>query len=421
MLMLMAREYTVVNTTMFFGPAPGQSPSVKTSSLAADTPTPVELDLANSTSLTLAFELLTGADFGTPSPNNPTTWDTYATSYVEYGSLSPIPSVMLISSSADDNGPGFFRAGIRPQSFAQPGAPGWQNYLFDSLRDVNNDGIFEPHNAAAGFYAGPPATVPVYGLGDATINAYPRFETMSHILVSAASTIVAGRRLSAPSAAQGAYEMGLMDPTLLTIGVTGVGSAAAKNVLLSRVAVTPADIRIEAGMYAEEGSFFVIPGQWFNGNSEDNRDDFANGAGAYSGLSTPQEKNMRRYRHFGNVPETPFYNEPLPVRVQISGAISENMPAPMSQQTEWKRKWAWMPRQLGSTGTLVPNQWVPNGFDATVPGTAIPNFLVNFDPALATASAGGVPIRRDEYGRVLPPAPRLPVSPTLAYVGDPKS
>ena len=39
---------------------------------------------------------------------------------------------------------------------------------------------------------------------------------------------------------------------------------AALNFHLERVAVLPMDIRIEAVLYAQTRSFFVIPGAWFN-------------------------------------------------------------------------------------------------------------------------------------------------------------
>jgi hypothetical protein len=257
-------------------------------------------------------------------------------------------------------------------------------------------------------------------MGDPTINAYPRFESVPHTLLASTSTLV-GRRLTAATASQGAFQAALQDPTLINVSMTQVGSAAPKNVLIARSAVAPHDVVIEAAVYAEEGSFFVIPGPWYNTNADDNRGDFEAGVGAYSGLATPVEKNLRRYTRFGHAPQVPFFQEPLAVRVRIRGAISENLPAPMSQQAEWKRKWGWIPRTIGSTGVQVPQQWVPFGFDPAVPGTVLPNFSVTFDPALALGSAGGVSLRRDEYGRNLPPMPRMPVSPTLAYVGDPNS
>jgi hypothetical protein len=42
-------------------------------------------------------------------------------------------------------------------------------------------------------------------------------------------------------------------------------------------------------------------------------------------------------------PEFPFYGEPLDIRITIEGAIAENFTAPLGDQTEWLRKWGWIP------------------------------------------------------------------------------
>jgi hypothetical protein len=205
---------------------------------------------------------------------------------------------------------------------------------------------------------------------------------------------------------------------------------------VARAAVVPHDVRIEAVIYAENGSFFVIPGNWFNVNPEDTRD-------AYVQNYTPADNsddlnvaavdygpnrdvaNERRFNRFGNQPEVPFFAEPLAVRIRIVGAISENMPAPISQQAEWLKKWGWIPRRIGGTGEFIPNFWVPAGTPGLGTVTAIPNLTVQYDPILATGGTlqqGNLtfldPVRRDAEGRILPPLPRLPVSSTLAYFGE---
>jgi hypothetical protein len=55
----------------------------------------------------------------------------------------------------------------------------------------------------------------------------------------------------------------------------------------------------------------------------------------------------------------------------------------------------------------------------------VPNLIIGYDPMLATARVGGFdptsePVRPADAGghMTLPPMPRLPVSPTLAYFGE---
>jgi hypothetical protein len=273
-----------------------------------------------------------------------------------------------------------------------------------------------PFNAAGPYYPVSP-TIPMYGLGDPAINAYPRFETIAFDLLSAASNVNAHQIQSDPP--NSGYHMGIDDPTLFRLRLAAAGSNPPKNWLIARSAIAPHDIRIEAAMFAEEGSFFVIPGHWFNTNSDDNRPDYLAGSGSYSGVALA-DRPLHRYRTFGNTPSVPFYAEPLDVRITMFGALSENMPAPMSQQVEWLKKWGWIPRELGESTVNIPDQHVPNGYNIAAPGTtAVPNLILTYDPNLATATLDGLTyIRRDENGWVLPPMPRLPVSPTLAYIGD---
>ncbi|MBM3457367.1 MAG: hypothetical protein FJX77_02360, partial [Armatimonadetes bacterium] len=99
---------------------------------------------------------------------------------------------------------------------------------------------------------------------------------------------------------------------------------------LSRAAILPADgplpIRIQAVMYAFNGSWFVIPPPFFNDRPEDSRANY---------LRTNR-------RHFATIPDSgyntnpnsanapfmyPYFNEPLNVDIQVEGSITENFPA----------------------------------------------------------------------------------------------
>ncbi len=76
----------------------------------------------------------------------------------------------------------------------------------------------------------------------------------------------------------------------------------------------PLPVRIEAMIYAQNGSWFVIPGPWFN----EDPDEF--------GL----DPTLQDY---------PGYREPLNIRISCYGAITENMPADLGAAAEWTSKW----------------------------------------------------------------------------------
>ncbi len=169
------------------------------------------------------------------------------------------------------------------------------------------------------------------------------------------------------------------------------------NYLLGGMAVQPMDIRIEAVIYAQEGSFFVIPGAWFNPNPSDGR---------------PDNDSDRRTatRPDGVNGEFPFFGDALDIRVLIDGAVSENMPASVSDAGAWMEKWGRIPPTYGSSGkpTAHPNEGLTFLYDDHA-GWPLTNLR-----------SGGtrIPIRTDGFGRALPLAPRLPVSRTLIYSGD---
>ena len=117
--------------------------------------------------------------------------------------------------------------------------------------------------------------------------------------------------------------------------------------VLGPVAVTPprgADplpIRIEAMVYAQNGSWFVIPGPWFN---EDPDEVPPEGA-------TPEELQTWYAQH-----PSPAYHEPLNIRLTFSGAITENMPAAMGDVADWTSKWSGMD---GATGLYLNYEYDP--------------------------------------------------------------
>ena len=213
------------------------------------------------------------------------------------------------------------------------------------------------------------------------------------------------------------------------------------NYLLTRVGVAPLDIRIEALMYAQEGSFFIIPGPWFNPNPNDSYENFnTNGFRAGEILSGPGVKQRVNERY-------PFYKEPMDIRITFCGSINENLPAEIADQGAWLERWGWVPNGYGSTGLnaaqgypgqdgtlpLVSTLHGPNGPLAgklTVNGNAVngggEGIVYEFDPrALAPYSPAynsnpSQPLRPNPYNPLepLPFAPRLPVAPGLLYYGQ---
>ncbi|MDW8051476.1 MAG: hypothetical protein RMJ83_03240 [Armatimonadota bacterium] len=180
--------------------------------------------------------------------------------------------------------------------------------------------------------------------------------------------------------------------------------------LISAAAVQPLDIRIEAALFAQEGCFFVIPGYWFNTNPQDTRANY--------------ERTRKRFEGIVS-DEFPFYGEPLDIRITIVGSIAENFTAPLGDQTEWLRRWGWIPRFYGSSGFQIPDQHQYYFHDRE--GRYAVNLFMRYDPVFRPR-VGSEPLRvaydatqdpsGQHPGRFLPPLPRLPVCPKPIYIGD---
>ncbi|MBS1708875.1 MAG: hypothetical protein JSS65_09165 [Armatimonadetes bacterium] len=444
-LAVLAKDFVTLNTTQFFAPAPGESPQAKSGDGVADTPNPVELDSTKPDLRLMAQFLLN------PSNANPTTWQPYARLYSTGGIAlgQPISSNLLFSLSADDGGPSFASLDISTATMADS-SPVTGTFLWPGRYNfIGSSGVYatENYNDAGSFFVPPappaapaPWNVPVLGLGDAGVNAYPKFMTVAAPVFDRANggfwnayNPVTRKLTSTASNPEGLYALSMQDPTLFDLRLNPVGGGATKNWLVSRTAVAPFDVRIEACLSAEEGSFFVIPGNWFNTNPLDTRPRFESRivelggnltSANYGGGDILAQAQHERYQQYGNSPEVPFYGEPLDVRITIFGSISQNMPAPIGQQVEWLKKWGWIPRRLGATGIYTP-QIHMGSVNPNTPAAVAPNLRLVYDPMLATAGVPGdavspalVPVRTDSNGNLLPPMPRLPVSPTLAFFGD---
>ena len=263
---------------------------------------------------------------------------------------------------------------------------------------------------------------------------------------------------------------------LLRIMIDQSFITTASNTLVSDMMVAPLDIRIEALLYAQDKSFFIIPGYSFNPDPNDTRERYvANGAVRVS--YNDQDKadvlagTTSFQRHMKDI--FPYANEPLDVRITIFGAVSENYTASVGAQAAWMAKWGYIPATFGSSGETIPTLhlnaidpagYVPGqdpagvyrtpletnaaGAPFQIPITRGLRFI--YDPALAMPyfdptntqlsdpAAGGSNIQtRKQYAlryidrqvsngatnlyrirQVLPAMPRLPVCPGILYTGE---
>ncbi|HRK21652.1 MAG TPA: hypothetical protein PLX06_07590, partial [Fimbriimonadaceae bacterium] len=437
-LMLMAREYIVVNPTMFFGPGAGQILEEVSESPGSLARNPIRVREAGGT-FGIRAEFLLDPNANGANPLNPMSWTPFAwgpggaTGYREFGTSNFIDSRLLISHTMDD-GPAPFTFMSMDVNFGLGSGINPSTYLFGidpvfPWNSASGQGPFIPGYVTPGYTT--PNFVPMYGLGSESWQRYPKFETVGFPLVVEAGTAFNFPLLTA-NGGHGRFPILAQETNDIAFRHNNVGAGSTNDWLVARTAIVPHDIRIEAGLYAEEGSFAVIPGNWFNPNPNDTWRVYNDRVNALSGsLGLAQARavaNQERRENFGSHPETPFYGEPLDVRISIIGSITENMPLPMSQQAEWLRKWGWIPRMQGSTNRLIPGRHVPPGIDITLQDRYVPNLFLIHDPALATGRTSGydVPvgsdtskyIRRDDYGRPLPPMPRLPVSGSLSYFGE---
>lgn len=397
-IMLMAKDYVVLNTTQFFGPRTRDydyNNSVRSR---------VVMPAANG-----SFNLYTEFLLDPNSGLNPSVWTSFAQNYRQFvtpnsNTGAPIPTRLLVSHEMEDNG-------ANPHTlFGLDVNYGFGNSFYN----------FEltPWNAASQFYPIGTNYAPAYGLGAQPWQRGLRFESIGFPIIDPAAVTTTPTAMTM-SGNLGTYSFLLGDTTTLSWHATNLGAGAINDYGLAAAAIVPHDIRIDAAIFAEEGCFFVIPGQWFNPNPNDRRDTYAS-LGA-----TQAEREQSRLDQFGSFPETPFYGEPLDVKVTIVGAVSQNMPPPISQQAEWLKKWGWIPREHGASGELIPWSHVTPGFDIANGAQYVPNLNLIYDPMLATGRVDGYDdspanpyVRTDLAGRPLPPMPRLPVSPTLAYFGE---
>nr|MDQ2799417.1 hypothetical protein [Armatimonadota bacterium] len=199
------------------------------------------------------------------------------------------------------------------------------------------------------------------------------------------------------------------------------GGITTGDFLLERVAVLPMDIRVEAVLYAQTKSFFVIPGVWFNTNTNDNLGVYGTGKDI-DRVDSPQHSVNDNDRRF------PLYGQPIDMKIIVNGAVSEARPADISAQSAWMQKWGWIPHFHGNLiGAGSPTTETAGHVSATPTTGPTPPAIglqIIYNPQagypFSLASSGNVAhyLRYDAWGRPLPFSPRLPASTSLLYAGQ---
>lgn len=427
---ILAKDYVCVNTTAF------QSPQNQTN---AWRPTSPDLnDFYTEIGLTRP-SVDTSFSFGVPV-------DTYMTG----GNPSPLFLLVRHASQSDNTGQGqtFINLLINPANSNNPAGQGG-----NALYPFNQSPLLPPET---------------YALADSLSAVAPAFERRAFDLRQGNGTPVVPTFTATPG-----YDNFLrfqVDNNAAPL----VSGAGVQDYLYGGAMVSPLDIRIEALMYAQEKSFFVIPGYSFNPDPNDTVQNFlAKGfRPSYSaaernivqqgGAATPEMQAKNSF---------PFFNQPLDVRITICGAVTENVTASSGDQAAWLARWGYIPAQYGNSGIACPDDHTMS-HDGTVNNAAwdvtynyaedrtgdyrtypqqqqnITNGLrYEYDPALAMpyyrptsmATYASVTTRMNSALRfiqrpaimnnlnqvilpairqTLPPTPRLPVCPGLLYFGE---
>ena len=193
---------------------------------------------------------------------------------------------------------------------------------------------------------------------------------------------------------------------------------------LEHAAILPMDIRIEAVLYAQDKSFFVIPGPWFNRDTGDDLASYVSSNDSGTGLHSrpgldPANASVDQRRF-------PFYGQPIDLKITIAGAVSEARPADIGAQAAWMQKWGWIPKNHGSgivkaDGTITTAPEVAGHlpvFPYNQVGLPAAGLSFVYDPMDGYPAVSNTYLRTDLFGRPLPITPKLPVSTGLLYSGQ---
>jgi hypothetical protein len=439
---ILAKDYVCVNTTMFMSPE--NQTSVWTPDPAVDGVFDVYLGTARQ------------------SYDESFSWGVDPTSYMT-NLTNPSPIFLMTRHRALSPGPSAMNLFVNPAL----------NVNGSSVFQFNQSAQLPPETYALGliFTGTPPAPIP-----DAT-SVTPYADMRGFLLRNPAgaapyydaTTFLFNTLLRDPINAPGVPPTPGIDNILRVQkdqnASLQLGASGTTDYLFGGGVVAPLDIRIEAALYAQEKSFFVIPGYSVNQDPNDTRINFMQTGKrtSYSLGSSGQILDSPADKAAKDV--YPFYGEPTDVRLTIFGAISENYTASMGDQAAWMEKWGYIPTNYGSSTTaVVPDDhlgvhdaktaladYAP-GQDRTVAYTSLLEQQENitrglryvYDPAFAmpyqhptdvaltsnaTSATRQSRALRLKYTsptawwpngiyQILPPTPRQPVCPSLLYFGD---
>ncbi len=259
----------------------------------------------------------------------------------------------------------------------------------------------------------------------------------------------------------------LIDPVTgqpLQYGFREVFSNGSTEYLLGGAAVVPLDIRLEAVFYAQEKSFFILPGYGFNPDPADTREAFLASQRRPSYNIGPDGTQLDTVNEKIQKDAFPFFGEPLDVRITINGSVTENYTASSGDQSVWNGRWGYIPSNYGSSSVVIPDDHM-KGTDPALysPGTdrtqdfrtplektanIARGIRFLYDPALALPYLSPTSLDLDSHAtrlnralraiqrdavpspldasvtllpairQVLPPVPKLPVCPGLLYFGE---
>lgn len=346
-LALLAKQYVCVNTTQFFGPMNGiGADDVGSDAQNGEPPYHLIVSSEPDSMPRIAF------DFGP--------WES------DDSSVSEPSEWTLMLRHSGQFGTSYINAWLNPGS----GLP--------------DDGILALNSGWRANLPAPGLLPFIWGVGDSRFNA--QGWGIGELFVGEAIPLLTAMNANLNTI--------VGDPNIFQIALDQ-STVTRNNYLLGGMAIQPFDIRIEALIYAESGSFFVLPGNWFNPNPSD--------------PAPAPDQRQGHIRPGGYAREFPFYGDPLDIRIIIDGAVSENIPAPLSDMEEWMAKWGRIPEKYGSSDVSTAH-----------PGEGL---AIMYDdhagwPRVTPSDAASAPIRTDKYGRILPVTPRLPVSGSLIYFGD---
>jgi hypothetical protein len=140
------------------------------------------------------------------------------------------------------------------------------------------------------------------------------------------------------------------------------------------------DVEIDAAIYAEHGSWFIIPGAW---------------------IRPPEQPPFGDITYDRSHPPHPLPGEPLDINLIVRGAVGENRTAPLADASDWVAKWrgndgSWLPTSPDYNADLGISKFTLRYiYDMSLRGSLLPG------------EAGGPPR-----------LPKLPVSPEMIAWGE---